>query len=384
MKAPLGEIFAATGIRFIAGMVERIDVEGRQVHVAGAGSDTSQQVIGYDRLVLAAAAACIALRFQACRRIRSTSTSSPRQPSSTSTFAASPRDRPAPGATRWSLPEPGLPASKPQPKCRHAFGRHWAMTPGAHHHGGTQRGCRPRLGPRSATCDHPGPDGTRHQLEAGIGVASVDANGVTLENGERIEADTVVWTAGARANGLTAQVPGIGTILAACTLTPTCASGCARCLRHGRLRLCRNGQRGQLRVDVLPARHEPGPLRWAQCGGGFDRRRLHPHSQPAYVTCLDLGSWGAVYTEGWDRQVKLTEQQERRSRRKSIRNGSIRPPAIAPNCWHWRILAALLSPDRARRASPSQRVPTFSSSGKGRNPLRAESLARQERRARPG
>ena len=34
----------------------------------------------------------------------------------------------------------------------------------------------------------------------GIGVASVDANGVTLENGERIEADTVVWTAGARAN----------------------------------------------------------------------------------------------------------------------------------------------------------------------------------------
>ena len=54
MKAPLGEIFAATGIRFIAGMVERIDVEGRQVHVAGAGSDTSQQVIGYDRLVLAA------------------------------------------------------------------------------------------------------------------------------------------------------------------------------------------------------------------------------------------------------------------------------------------------------------------------------------------
>ena len=31
-----------------------------------------------------------------------------------------------------------------------------------------------------------------------------------------------------------------------------------------------------------------------------------PYSQPAYVTCLDLGSWGAVYTEGWDRQVKLT------------------------------------------------------------------------------
>jgi NADH dehydrogenase len=25
-----------------------------------------------------------------------------------------------------------------------------------------------------------------------------------------------------------------------------------------------------------------------------------------YVTVLDLGSWGAVYTEGWDRRVVLT------------------------------------------------------------------------------
>jgi NADH dehydrogenase len=25
-----------------------------------------------------------------------------------------------------------------------------------------------------------------------------------------------------------------------------------------------------------------------------------------YVTCLDLGAWGAVYTEGWDRRVAAT------------------------------------------------------------------------------
>jgi len=30
-----------------------------------------------------------------------------------------------------------------------------------------------------------------------------------------------------------------------------------------------------------------------------------PYSQPKYVTCLDLGPWGAVYTEGWEREVKL-------------------------------------------------------------------------------
>ena len=30
-----------------------------------------------------------------------------------------------------------------------------------------------------------------------------------------------------------------------------------------------------------------------------------PYQQPRYVTCLDLGPWGAVLTEGWDRQVRL-------------------------------------------------------------------------------
>jgi NADPH-dependent 2,4-dienoyl-CoA reductase/sulfur reductase-like enzyme len=35
----------------------------------------------------------------------------------------------------------------------------------------------------------------------GSGVSSVDANGVTLESEERIDANTVIWTAGARASG---------------------------------------------------------------------------------------------------------------------------------------------------------------------------------------
>src|SRR3546814_5912786 len=33
------------------------------------------------------------------------------------------------------------------------------------------------------------------------------------------------------------------------------------------------------------------------------------YSQPKYVTCLDLGAWGAVFTEGWDRQLKLVGQE---------------------------------------------------------------------------
>jgi NADH dehydrogenase len=28
-----------------------------------------------------------------------------------------------------------------------------------------------------------------------------------------------------------------------------------------------------------------------------------PYTQERYVTCLDLGPWGAVFCEGWDRKV---------------------------------------------------------------------------------
>jgi NADH dehydrogenase len=50
------------------------------------------------------------------------------------------------------------------------------------------------------------------------------------------------------------------------------------------------------------------------------------YSQPFYATCLDLGSWGAVYTEGWDRQVKLTHA-EGKERKMMINTQWIYPPA---------------------------------------------------------
>ncbi|MEP2426108.1 MAG: hypothetical protein ABJH99_08835, partial [Tateyamaria sp.] len=31
---------------------------------------------------------------------------------------------------------------------------------------------------------------------------------------------------------------------------------------------------------------------------------LRPYEQPFYATCLDLGDAGAVFTQGWDRQVE--------------------------------------------------------------------------------
>jgi len=44
-----------------------------------------------------------------------------------------------------------------------------------------------------------------------------------------------------------------------------------------------------------------------------------------YVTCLDLGAWGAVFTKGWDRQVDLTREQGKR-RKELINRSRIYPP----------------------------------------------------------
>jgi NADH:ubiquinone reductase (H+-translocating) len=52
---------------------------------------------------------------------------------------------------------------------------------------------------------------------------------------------------------------------------------------------------------------------------------LHLYSQPKYVTCLDLGPWGAIFTEGWDRQVKLTRDVGKATKRE-INTKWIYPP----------------------------------------------------------
>ena len=53
---------------------------------------------------------------------------------------------------------------------------------------------------------------------------------------------------------------------------------------------------------------------------------LHPYSQPKYVTFIDLGPWGALYTEGWDRQIRLT-REDAKAIKTDINTKWIYPPA---------------------------------------------------------
>ncbi len=159
------------------------------------------------------------------------------------------------------------------------------------------------------------------------GAAAIDADGVTTSTGKRIETHTVVWTAGSRAHPLAAQIAGdhdrLGRVHADSYLhvkrvpdifvtgdvanVATDAEGnlasmsCQHALSLGRVA----GHNAAAELVGLP---------------------LHRYSQPKYVTCLDLGPWGAIFTEGWDRQIMLTREVGKATKRE-INTKYIYPPA---------------------------------------------------------
>lgn len=161
----------------------------------------------------------------------------------------------------------------------------------------------------------------------GVSVAAVDASGVTLSDGQHIDAKTVVWTTGVRASSLTEQIPaerdaqgrlhvdanlkvfGQDDIFA----TGDVAYAASDAIGNYALMTCQHA--------ISLGRHAGNNV--AAQLLGVDPT---PYSQPKYVTCLDLGAWGAVYTEGWDRQVKLV-RQEGKTLKTQINTQWIYPPA---------------------------------------------------------
>ena len=141
------------------------------------------------------------------------------------------------------------------------------------------------------------------ETRVGVSVACVDEDGATLTTGERIAAATVVWCAGMRAHPLTARFP-------------------VERDRLGRLPVDR-----YLKIKGMAAEFAAGDAAWLPIDGVHSSVMSCQHGRPMgrfaghnvvsdllgqamlplsidwYVTCLDLGPWGAIYTEGWDRRV---------------------------------------------------------------------------------
>ncbi|SIR18027.1 NADH dehydrogenase [Pseudomonas sp. B10] len=158
-------------------------------------------------------------------------------------------------------------------------------------------------------------------------VAAVDANGVTLADGRHIESQTVIWTVGFRASPLTEQLDaerdGQGRLHVDGNLK---VHGIDHVFAAGDVARAATDDLGN--YAAMSCQHAISLGRYAGNNAAADILGVAPtmYRQPKYVTCLDLGAWGAVYTEGWDRQLKLVKA-EAKELKTQINTVWIYPPA---------------------------------------------------------
>ncbi|MFD7408122.1 NAD(P)/FAD-dependent oxidoreductase [Streptomyces sp. NPDC059866] len=187
----------------------------------------------------------------------------------------------------------------------------------------------PELGPGPRPTINDAIDELKIERRLGVTVASATHQDVTLSDGEVIPAATVVWTAGMAASPLTVHIPG------------------------ERDRLGRLSVDAHLQVIGVPDVYAAGDTALAPAEDGHTTTQSCQHALPMgkfaghnvaaellgnpllpftpdpYVTCLDLGPAGAVFTEGWDRKVALTGQ-EAKTLKQNINALWIYPPVDDP------------------------------------------------------
>jgi NADH dehydrogenase len=159
----------------------------------------------------------------------------------------------------------------------------------------------------------------------GVSVTAVDESGVTLSTGETLAASTVVWCAGMRANPLTADlgVPRdrLGRVQVDDYLR---VNGVQDVFAAGDVAAA---MMDDTHVSVMSCQHGRPMGRFAGYNVISDLlgEPMLPLRIPWYVTVLDLGPAGAVYTEGWDRLVAASGAEAKATKRE-INGKRIYPP----------------------------------------------------------
>ena len=163
------------------------------------------------------------------------------------------------------------------------------------------------------------------ETHLGVRVAAVGPASVTLGSGEEIPAATVVWCAGMRASPLTGLFPverdrlgrlPVDEFLRVQGVANVFAAGDVAC-----------GRMDESHASVMSCQHGRPMGRFAGHNVVSDLfgQPMLPLRIDWYVTVLDLGPWGAVYTEGWDRQVGARGAEAKATKR--VINGErIYPP----------------------------------------------------------
>jgi NADH dehydrogenase len=158
-------------------------------------------------------------------------------------------------------------------------------------------------------------------------IEAIDANGVTLKNGERIAAATVVWTAGVEAHPLSQQITGErdnqGRLVVNESLQ---VPAHPEVYATGDMAHARTDDLGNTALMTCQHAIQLGKFAGHNAAASLLEVEPYPYRQVNYVTCLDLGGWGAVYSEGWDQKVKCVRDEAKKIKI-AITNELIYPPA---------------------------------------------------------
>lgn len=163
------------------------------------------------------------------------------------------------------------------------------------------------------------------EVRLATSVDALTADSVTLSNGENIATKTVITTAGLQANAVSGilgverdelgriattdslRVKGIPNVFAAGDVAHAYVDD-----EHLALMSCQHAMEMGKFAGYNAARDLLGlPLR--------------PYRQPVYLTCVDLGRSGAVFTTGWDRQIQMSGDDAKNLKRQ-INTEWIYPP----------------------------------------------------------
>lgn len=166
--------------------------------------------------------------------------------------------------------------------------------------------------------------GVEWQLESEV--EAIDAHGVTLKNGERIAAATVVWTAGVEANPLSLQIDGERDSQGRLVVTETLqVPAHPDVYATGDMAHAKTDDAGNTALMTCQHAIQLGKFSGHNAAASLLNVTPYPYRQVNYVTCLDLGAWGAVYTEGWEQAVKSVRDEAKKIKI-AITNELIYPP----------------------------------------------------------
>ena len=166
------------------------------------------------------------------------------------------------------------------------------------------------------------------ETRPGVRVGAVDAGGITLTSGEFIGARTVVWCAGMKATPLAASLAGehdgYGRLAVDHFMQ---AEGVKNVFAAGDAAVCKIDR---VHPTVMSCQFARPMGRFAGHNVAADLmgQAMLPLEIDWYVTVLDLGAWGALYTVGWDREISATGSAAKTTKQ-TINHKRIYPPRSA-------------------------------------------------------